>query len=82
MITFDNPGTVDIIVFPVNVQALNSIGTISNQPLTPTTAALGGGYRIYANGGFRTFSGECQGSWQALSVSASGNPLTVTDSNV
>ena len=82
MITFDNPGTVDIIVFPVYVQALNSIGTISNQPLTPTTAALGGGYRIYANGGSRTFSGECQGSWQALSVSASGNPLTVTDSNV
>lgn len=93
MITFDNPGTVDIIVFPLNVQALNpswtsassldSGGTsISNVALAPTTSVLGGGYRIYANGGSRTFAGECQGAWQALSISGSSNPLTVTDSNV
>jgi hypothetical protein len=92
-ITFDNPGAVDVIVYPCNVQALNptwtassSIGgggtSISNVALTPTTSALGGGYRIYGNGGSRTFSGECQGSWQALAISGSGNALTVTDSNV
>lgn len=95
-ITFDNPGTQDIIVFPCNVQAYqpswNSNNTlltgsgntisISNVALTPTTSALGGGYRIFANGGSRTFQGgEIQGSWQALAVSGSTNTLTVTDSN-
>lgn len=81
-ITFDNPGSVDIIVFPVNVQALNSVTTIANQALSPTTSALGGGYRIYGNGGTRQITGECQGAWQALAVSGSNNPFTVTDSNV
>ena len=86
-ITFDNPGTVDIIVFPVLVQALNSVPTnlvnasISSVTLSPSTSALGGGYRIYANGCSRTFSGECQGQWQALAVSSTNNPFTVTDSN-
>jgi hypothetical protein len=91
-ISFDNPGAVDIIVFPVLVQALNPTWTsgsnldgntsISSVVLAPTTAALGGGYRIYGNGGSRTITGECQGAWQALAISGSGNPLTVTDSNV
>lgn len=92
-ITFDNPGSVDIIVFPSQVQALNpswtsasnisSGGTsIANVALTPTTALLGGGYRIYGNGGTRTIGGECQGAWQALAISSTNNPLTVTDSNV
>lgn len=90
-ITFDNPGTNDVIVFPVQVQAVNSVpnsigpptgsGSISNQILSPTTSALGGGYRIYGNGGSRTFSGECQGQWQALAITGTGNPFTVTDSN-
>ena len=91
-ISFDNPGAVDIIVFPVQVQALNPTWTsgsnldgntsISSVVLAPTTANLGGGYRIYGNGGSRTITGECQGAWQALAISGSGNPLTVTDSNV
>ena len=91
-ISFDNPGAVDIIVFPVLVQALNPTWTsgsnldgntsISSVVLAPTTANLGGGYRIYGNGGSRTITGECQGAWQALAISGSGNPLTVTDSNV
>lgn len=90
-ITFDNPGANDVVVFPLNVQAYNSVptsigpptgsGSISNQQLNPTTSALGGGYLIYGNGGSRTFSGECQGQWQALAVTGSNNPLTVTDSN-
>ena len=93
-ITFDNPGAVDIIVFPCFAQAINpswnansnlqggSSGvSISNVALSPTTFLLGGGYRIYANGGSRTFVGENKGSWQALAISGGGNPLTVTDSN-
>lgn len=91
-ISFDNPGSVDIVVFPTNVQALNPSWTsatsldgnssISNAALSPTTILLGGGYRIYANGGTKTIVGECQGAWQALAISGSGNALTVTDSNV
>jgi hypothetical protein len=91
-ITFDNPGSVDVIVFQCNVQALNPSWTaassldtntsITSTALTPTTANLGGGYRIYGNGGSRTIVGECQGAWQALAVSSTNNPLTVTDSNV
>jgi len=82
-ITFDNPGTVDVFVAPSLVQANNLIPTsITNSTLTPTTSALGGCYRIYANGGTRTFTGECQGQWQSFAASATGNPLTVTDSHV
>jgi hypothetical protein len=93
VITFDNPGAVDVIVFPVLAQAVNPTWTaatsldsgatsISNVALTPTALLLGGGYRIYGNGGTRTFSGECQGAWQALAITGSGNALTVTDSNI
>ena len=84
-ITFDNPGTVDIFVAPVNVQAINTAPTTppgTNVALSPTTSLLGGCYRIFSNGGSRTFTGECQGQWQAFSASSSSNPLTVTDSNV
>ncbi len=49
--------------------------------LAPTTSALGGTRVLYAQGTLEV-SGECQGQWQALSASASTNPLTVTDSNV
>lgn len=90
-ITFHNPGAVDVVVFPVNVQAINpswnssssldGSTSITNIALTPTTSALGGGYLIYGNGGSQVISGECQGAWQALAISGSGNPLTVTDSN-
>lgn len=76
-ITFHNPGTIDIFVAPSEV--LNAAG--SAVALTPSTAALGGCFRIYANGGSLTLEGECQGAWQAFSASASGNALTVMDSN-
>ncbi len=88
-ITFHNPGSVNVVVFPVVVQALNTAPTsangqpnIANQALTPSTAALGGGFMIFANGGQITLTGECQGSWQALATSSTNNPLTVSDSNV
>jgi hypothetical protein len=94
-ITFDNPGLNDIVIFPCNVQANNPTwaststllggqpGTVSliDSALSPNTSILGGGYRIYANGGSRTFTGECQRSWQALAVTGTNNTLTVTDSN-
>lgn len=82
-ITFHNPGTVDVVVFPSQVQGLNAApATPSNQTLTPTVSALGGGFRVYGNGGQLTLSGECQGAWQALAVSSSNNPLTVMETNV
>jgi hypothetical protein len=82
-ITFHNPGTVDIVVFPSVVQGNGTTAptTPTNVSLTPTTSALGGGFRIYANGGQLTLTGECQGAWQALSVSSSNNPFTVMESN-
>jgi len=81
-ITFHNPGTVDIVVFPSYVQGVTTAPTTpANVALSPTTSALGGGFRIYANGGQLTISGECQGAWQALAVSSSNNPFTVMESN-
>jgi hypothetical protein len=73
-INFHNPGTVDIIVFPTFVL------TATPSPFAPTLSALGGGYRIFANGGDRTVTGNvaCQ-AWQALAVSSSNNPLTITE---
>jgi hypothetical protein len=77
-ITFHNPGTVDIVVFPTTVlQGIAGGGSIA---LAPTTAALGGGFRIFANGGQITLTGAvAKQAWQALSVTASGNPLTVME---
>lgn len=77
-ITFHNPGTVDVMIAPATVVASNGTST----PLAPTTSALGGCFRVYANGGTLVISGECQTPWQAFAVSSSGNPLTVMDSNV
>ena len=76
-ITFHNPGTVDLFVAPATVQ-----NSGSDVALAPTTAALGGCIRIYANGGTLSITGECQKPWQAFAASGSGNPLTVVDSNV
>lgn len=78
-ITFHNPGTVDIFVAPAT--AFASIGASSPTALAPTTSALGGCFRVYANGGTLVITGECQGVWQAFSASATGNALTVMDSN-
>lgn len=84
-ITFHNPGTVDVFVAPSSVQ--NILGTAPTQPssvaLVLTNAALGGSFRVYANGGSLEITGECQGAWQALALTGGGatNPLTVMDSN-
>jgi hypothetical protein len=77
-ITFHNPGTVDIFIAPVTVAGANG----SDTPLTPTTIALGGCLRVYANGGTLEISGECQKPWQALAASGSTNPLTILVSNI
>lgn len=76
-ITFHNPGTVDLFIAPAYVQ-----NTGSNAALAPTNAALGGTFRVYANGGTLSIEGECQGAWQAFAASGSTNALTVMDSNV
>ena len=75
-ITFHNPGTVDVIIFPQYLQT-----TGSNVTASVMVAAKGGGWLVYGNGGTLVLQGECQGAFYALSVSASGNPLTVMDSN-
>jgi len=75
-ITFHNPGSVDIVVFPLTV--LQNVPGGSSVALVPSTAVLGGGFRIFANGGDRTVEGQAASQgWQALSISGSGNPLTI-----
>jgi hypothetical protein len=74
---FHNPGGQDIFIYPINV--LNASG--QNTPLAPTTAALGGCFRVFANGGTLTLTGECQGAWGAFAAANANNPLTVMDTN-
>lgn len=76
-ITVHNPGTIDVFFAPASV-----IVNGSDSPLVPSPSALGGCFRVYANGGTLTISGECQKAWQAFSASASNNALTVMDSSV
>ena len=76
-IAFHNPGTVDLFIAPALVQT-----TGSSVALVPSNGALGGCFRLYANGGDRTITGECQGAWQAFAASGTTNALTVVDSNV
>jgi len=77
-ITFHNPGAVDIVVFPLTVlQGTPGGGSVA---LTPTTSALGGGFRVFANGGQIVLEGQAsKQGFQALSITASGNPLTVME---
>lgn len=83
-IIFHNPGTQDIFIGPANVQ--NTLGTAPTNPtntaFVPTTALYGGCFRVFANGGSLTLTGECQGAWQALAASGTTNQLTVMESNV
>lgn len=72
-LTFANPGTVTVYVSP-------SV-TGSGAALTPSLAALGGTFPLFA-GGLLVISGECQTAWQALAASGVNNPLTVMDSNL
>lgn len=78
-ITFHNPGDVDVFVAPATALSLS---TGSASALVPTTSALGGCWRIFANGGSLTITGECQTAWQGFSASSTGKPLTVSDSNI
>jgi hypothetical protein len=73
-LTFHNPGTQDVFVSP----AVTATGTT----LTPSLAALGGTFRIFANGGTLIVEGECQTAWNAFAAANANNPLTVMDSNV
>lgn len=75
-ITFHNPGDVDVFIAPSYIQTSGSDAAFS-----PTTSALGGCFRVYANGGSLTIQGECQKAWQAFTASGTGKPLTVMESN-
>lgn len=80
-ITFSVAGGVDVIVFPMT--AYNGLPTSQNNQsvaLTPSTALLGGGFRVFASGGDIVRTGQAaKQAYQALSVSGSGNPLTVME---
>lgn len=73
-LTFHNPGTENIYVYPT----VNAAGAAN----APTVAAPGGSFLIFANGGALTVEGEIQGAWAALAAAGTTNPLTVMDSNV
>lgn len=73
-IIFHNPSDVDMYVYPTT----NAAGAANS----PTVAAPGGSFRIFANGGALTVEGECQGAWRALCASGTNKALTVMDSNV
>lgn len=66
-ITFCNPGSVAIYIYPMSVPV--------------TSVALGGSVPLGA-GGIVTLQGECQGAFGALAASGSGNPLTILESNI
>jgi hypothetical protein len=72
-LTFANPGTVTVYVGPTKDANGNTI--------TPTLAALGGTFPVFA-GGLLVIAGECQQAWQALAASGASNPLTVMESNL
>lgn len=76
-VTFHNPGTVDIFVAPAFVQ-----NTGADVALVPSNSALGGCFRVYANGGSLTLTGEVQKPFQAFAATGSTNALTVVPCNV
>lgn len=78
-IVVHNPGTVDIFFGPLVV-----IVNGSDVGLNASPTALGGMFRVYANGGTIEITGECQKQWQSFCVEGGGstNPLTIMDSNV
>lgn len=73
-LTFHNPGSNDILVYPTT--------TSTGATNAPTVAAPGGGFRVFANGGTLTITGECQQAWSALSFAGTNQALTVMESNV
>lgn len=72
-IVFSNPGTVDVFVAPT----LDATGAT----ISPSTGALGGTFRIFANGGVLSLAGAVQTAWVAFSSSGSGNSFTTLESN-
>jgi hypothetical protein len=75
-LTFRNPGTVDIVVAPATVLT----GAGGSVALVLTLGSLGGGSRVFANGGDVSMTGQAaKQAYQALAVSSSGNPLTIIE---
>ena len=72
-ITFHNPGTVNVFVYPLR----NASGGTN----APTNALPGGAYVVYPAASI-TMAGECQGAWGAFAVSGGTNPLTISESNL
>jgi hypothetical protein len=74
---FHNPGTVDVIVFPIIVWITGNAVTLA----PGTTLALGGGFRVYGNGGDQIIETDARFfAWLAQAVSGTNNPLTIEES--
>jgi len=71
-ITFHNPGTTNVFVYPM----LNATGGANS----PSSANPSGSFQVLP-GGLITVTGECQGAWGAFGASAT-NYLTIMESNV
>ena len=72
-IVFSNPGTVDVFVAPTS--------DATGATISPSTGALGGTFRIFANGGTLSLAGAVQTVWVAFSSSGTGNSFTTLESN-
>jgi hypothetical protein len=77
-LTFHAPGGNDIIVFPTT--ALQNIAGGGSVTLSPNLTTLGGGFRVFANGGDRVVQGRlARQAWQALAIAGTNQPLTITE---
>jgi hypothetical protein len=71
-VTFHNPGTTNVFVYPL----LNATGGANS----PSSGNPAGSFQIFP-GGLITIAGECQGAWGAFGASAT-NYLTTMESNL
>jgi hypothetical protein len=73
-LTFHNPGSVSVVVFP-QYRLVNG----ANVPLAPTISALGGGFLLLSGETLFIGATASKQQWQALSLSGTGNALTITE---
>lgn len=78
-LTFHNPGTIDLYVFPVKLMDFNGNLATSYKP-SPTS--LEGSFLVVANGGTLIVEGECQFEWWAFLATDGQGAITIMDSNV
>lgn len=73
-LTFHNPGQGTVVVFPEFVLVNGK-----SQPLNPTLQQLGGGFALNPTATLYIGGVSSKQRWQALALSGSANPLTITE---